>query len=203
MTTQFFVRRGRREDVPSGYQVFEASSMLSTGESDFREAFGAVSTLESDLLLLAASVFAADRASQRGEREDFYRTIHVSVPITNISRLLPLRGAIEAVLRKLSDDGWTIELRSDGGAGERRRRMPKSRGRTLLFSGGLDSLAAAVEFSQLGQASTCQPSHAQQCRNQRAEAAGRAARWARPRRYSSPVLRVIAQRRSQRTPTCR
>ena len=150
MTAQFFVRRGRRDDAPSGYQVVEASSMLSTGESDFREAFGAITTLESDLLLLAASVFAADRASQRGEREDFYRTIHVSVPITNISRLLPLRGAIETVLRKLSDDGWTIELRPHEGAGERRRRMPKSRGRTLLFSGGLDSLAAAVEFSSSG-----------------------------------------------------
>jgi 7-cyano-7-deazaguanine synthase in queuosine biosynthesis len=107
-----------------------------------------VSSLESDLLLIGASVFAADRASVRQPREDYGRRIDLSIPVVNIARLLPLIPPIELVLRSLSNDGWRLGFRESRGDLEAERDVPNSQGRTLLFSGGLDSLAAAIEFSR-------------------------------------------------------
>lgn len=133
--------------APKGWMVLREGSTLLTGARDFRDSFGSEpTTLEADLLRLAAAVFAADRACARGEREDIGRQIELSVPVTNIAILLPLVRDIERVLRFLSNDGWTLELRQQRGSAERLRRWPEGGGHTLLFSGGLDSLAAALEF---------------------------------------------------------
>jgi 7-cyano-7-deazaguanine synthase in queuosine biosynthesis len=126
--------------------VLEAGANLQTGEAKFHRAFGALTTLESDLLLLASSIFAVDRCLQRGEREDFARTIELSVPVVNAGRLQPLRALLEDLLRSLSNDSWRIIFRQDSGAPEVAAVAAPSSGSTLLFSGGLDSLAAAVEL---------------------------------------------------------
>jgi 7-cyano-7-deazaguanine synthase in queuosine biosynthesis len=147
MNRFFVIAEGMRSAKPKGATVLEEGPTLLTGVADFEESFGsAPTTLEADLLRLAAAIFAADRASARGEREDIGRQIQLSVPITNVALLLPLAQDIERVLRFLSNDGWTIELRQQRGTAERSRSWPSSSGHTLLFSGGLDSLAAAVEF---------------------------------------------------------
>ena len=145
----------RREDNGNGNcdRILQVGENLFTGENDFKEAFGKeafepLTSLESDLLLISASIFAADRATVRGEREDITREIELQIPVTNSGRLESLTSQIEEILRNLSHDTWIIKLRQVSGNPERDIRSDKEGGRTLLFSGGLDSLAAAIEFGQ-------------------------------------------------------
>jgi len=56
-----------------------------------------------------------------------------------------------SILRTLSNDRWQLSLRQQAGTPEGHSlQVTASDGRTLLFSGGLDSLAAAHEFGQIG-----------------------------------------------------
>jgi 7-cyano-7-deazaguanine synthase in queuosine biosynthesis len=99
-------------------------------------------------LTLAASIFAVDRGQQRGEREEFARNLELHIPVVNIGRLQPLVPVIEDVLRKLSNDTWTLNLMQAPGQVFVPSVAVANPGKVLLFSGGLDSLAAAVEFSR-------------------------------------------------------
>ncbi len=145
---RFAVRRSGRWTKPNA-QVLEVGRNLFTGEQDFSSAFGQPTSMESDLLLIAAAVFAADRAVPRGEREDYARQFEIFVPVTNFATLFPLVQDIERTLYRLSNDSWIITLRNEAGA-EEEWNGPTNPGVTLLFSGGLDSLAAAVEFGTEG-----------------------------------------------------
>lgn len=143
----FFVRRDGSENGGCDF-VLETGTNLFTGERDFEESFGPPTSLESDLLLIGASVLAADRACARGDREDNARHIGLDIPVVNAGRLVSLGREIENILRILSNDGWRINLRHMQGKPEAGQHVPVHNGRTLLFSGGLDSLAAAVELGR-------------------------------------------------------
>lgn len=118
---------------------------LIVGSRSFSEYFGENTSLEQDLLQIASSVFAADRATKRGEREDVCRSITLEIPVVNFERIAPHIYEIQSTLRKLSNDSWEIILHQRLGQVEKMK-VPKSNGgTTLLFSGGLDSLAAAVQ----------------------------------------------------------
>lgn len=143
----YFVRRGDNEDGNCD-RVLEVGRNLFTGEDDFKEAFGPLTSLEVDLLLISASVFAADRATVRGERENITREIELQIPVVNSGRLESLTKQIEEILRNLSHDTWIIKLRQVPGKPEKDVQCDEESGRTLLFSGGLDSLAAAIEFGK-------------------------------------------------------
>ncbi len=151
--TFYYVRRDPDEPVDASvwHHILEPHTNLHTGEADFKNQMDSLTSLESDLLLIASSVFAADRATQRGEREDIARHVKLSIPIVNIGKLLPLVPHIEGMLRTLSNDSWELEFRQIAGKPEVEEQMPLMRqGKTLLFSGGLDSLAAAIEFGSEG-----------------------------------------------------
>ena len=143
----YFVRREGNEDGNCDH-VLEVGKNLITGEDHFKKAFGALRSLESDLLLISASIFAADRATARGPREDIARRIELHIPVVNSLRLQPLTRKIEEILRNLSNDAWRINLRQVSGNPEKNIQDAEGGGRTLLFSGGLDSLAAAIEFGE-------------------------------------------------------
>lgn len=64
--------------------------------------------------------------------------------------LLPLTTEIEQVLRILSNDYWRITFRQQPGDPEQFQSTALSDDRVLLFSGGLDSFAAAVEYGAQG-----------------------------------------------------
>jgi 7-cyano-7-deazaguanine synthase in queuosine biosynthesis len=138
---------GFGESSPSGFDInLQLGHHVYTGHNDLEKKFGSVTSLEDDLLNLAASILAVDRGVERGEREEFARRIELSLPIVNIARIQPLVPNIERVLRLLSNDYWRLALRQHDGAVEPQLLVKPSDGKTLLFSGGLDSLAAAVEF---------------------------------------------------------
>ncbi len=140
-----FVRRKGKETGGSQI-VLEAGTNLQTGESKFQRTFGDLTTLEADLLLIASSVFAADRCLRRGEREDFARGIEISIPVVNAGRLQLVRPLLEELLRTLSNDSWRVTFRQESGEPETASVAAPKGGATLLFSGGIDSLAAAIEL---------------------------------------------------------
>jgi 7-cyano-7-deazaguanine synthase in queuosine biosynthesis len=123
---------------------------LVTGEADLANQLGPLTSLEADLLILAAAVYAADRASRRGERENVCRSIEIEIPVVNVLRLLPAIRLIEEILYRLANDRWILTLTQLAGQPESVPKRAKSgKGTVLLFSGGLDSLAAAIEFHRV------------------------------------------------------
>jgi 7-cyano-7-deazaguanine synthase in queuosine biosynthesis len=147
--SQYFIYRDTDDSSHPGIHL-RADQDVITGASGFQNRFGTPTSIELDLLLIAASVFSVDRGTPRGEREDFARRLELSIPIVNVGRLQPLAGAIEDVLRFLSNDFWHIEFRQHAGAIEAFAEGKMQEGQVLLFSGGLDSLAAAIEFRNPG-----------------------------------------------------
>ena len=148
--TRVYVRRSGSQTEDCDV-VLESGANLQTGEAKFRTTFGSVTSLESDLLLIAASVFATDRCIARGAREELVRSFEISMPVVNIGRIQPLRASIEHILRLLSNDTWRIKFRQANGQPEPEAPVKDSPGgSTLLFSGGLDSLAAAIELPHNG-----------------------------------------------------
>jgi 7-cyano-7-deazaguanine synthase in queuosine biosynthesis len=142
-----FVRRSN--EVSGGTDlILHAGKNLQTGERDFTRQFGALSSIEEDLLLIASAIFAVDRCVARQEREGLNRHLSVSIPLVNTARLIPLTRNIEDILRTLSHDDWRIEIRQAKGTVDPQMDFPSNAGSTLLFSGGLDSLAAAIQFGR-------------------------------------------------------
>lgn len=139
-------------DSPSGDEaLFKVNSNLFTGAEKFREQFGAPTSLEMDLLVLSAGVFAADRATPRGERERISRQIKVTVPVVNAGKLAGLKSPLERILRRLSSDSWDITFNQVSGDPEQSPPVGDTGGSTLLFSGGLDSLSGAVRLAETEQ----------------------------------------------------
>ena len=119
---------------------------LNTGVKQFESVFGPTSSLERDLLTLASAIHAYDIAHKRGMREDINRDMVMAIPVVNYHALNGQKARLERFLNVLSDDNWTLTFERTAGEVEPMIQWPHSSGRTLLFSGGLDSLAAAVDL---------------------------------------------------------
>jgi 7-cyano-7-deazaguanine synthase in queuosine biosynthesis len=117
---------------------------LVTGLSDFANEFGTPTSLEEDLLTLAGAIYAADIATKRGEREQFTRDFSLQVPVVNYDAFVRLADNLIDILYFLTSDNWEITFSRRYGSQEPRQDWGTGRGTTLLFSGGLDSFAAAV-----------------------------------------------------------
>jgi len=132
--------------VSQGTLLLVPDKNLRNGISDLTAHFGEVTSLESDLLTLASAVFSMDLATKRGLREDVVRDIRLKVPVINFHALNGQRSRLEEILHILSHDNWTIEFAAAEGDPERLAAWEVKEGATLLFSGGLDSFAGAVDL---------------------------------------------------------
>jgi 7-cyano-7-deazaguanine synthase in queuosine biosynthesis len=125
---------------------------LVTGAPSLAIQLGAsLTTLEDDLLTLVAAIYAADLAVKRGDREQITRTIDLTVPVVNLSKFAPRTDELVDILYFLSDDNWSIRFVQSKGSEEEEISWPQAAGKTLLFSGGLDSFAAAVQELRQGE----------------------------------------------------
>jgi 7-cyano-7-deazaguanine synthase in queuosine biosynthesis len=140
-TVLFEARPGKNAGL-----VLVPGQNLRWGGSTFKQVFGGSTSLEDDLLILASAVYACDLAFKRGDRENITRTIHLRVPVVNSQAFQRVRDDLEYILFVLSHDNWTIEFARRQGTPEVATNWPESKGKTLLFSGGVDSLAAAVDL---------------------------------------------------------
>lgn len=90
---------------PANYDLrLKFGENVLTGISSFHATFGAPTSLEEDVLNIAAAVYAVDLAVRRNEREGFLRDIKLTVEVVNAACLLPVRADVEELLYTLSND---------------------------------------------------------------------------------------------------
>jgi 7-cyano-7-deazaguanine synthase in queuosine biosynthesis len=124
---------------------------LVSGVDELSQQLGqALTSLEDDLLTLASAIYAADLAFVRPPLENACRSIDLVVPVTNHAMFEATRMRIEYALNVLSRDAWELTFTRRAGDLEPFRVWPEAAGTTLLFSGGLDSLAASVDLLATG-----------------------------------------------------
>lgn len=147
------------DPIPAHDLSLRPSKNLNVGLTQFAEHFPRPTSLEVDVLTVAAAVYCADIAIKRGEREDVAREIRLSIPVTNLTAFNAVKNTLQYTLARLSYDGWNISFTQRDGTPEAAQQWRRDgNGRVLLFSGGLDSLAAAVMFGGEG-ANTVLVSH--------------------------------------------
>jgi len=133
--------------VGQGTLALRPGVNLRTGEDNLRTAFGSLTSLEKDLLIVASSIFTCDLAFKRGERENVIRQIKLKIPVVNHALLNSVRREIIFAIYLLSHDAWDIEFTLSQGTPETNKTwVQESDSKVLLFSGGLDSFAAAVNL---------------------------------------------------------
>ena len=130
----------------SGTLLLWPGKNLRTGERKFSAQFSDITSLESDLLRVASAVYACDLAFKRGEREDVVRNIDLTIPVSNYQAFKATADELEVILWLLSDDNWRLTFKRGNGTPEVARTWPEMSGKTILFSGGIDSFSAVVEL---------------------------------------------------------
>jgi 7-cyano-7-deazaguanine synthase in queuosine biosynthesis len=100
-----------------------------------------------DLFVLAAGVYCADKVTPRRPNIDgFTRELELSVPVAEHGRFSEAREVLQSALSFLTGDAWTLRFRRVVGAPRQQRLTPPETSAVALFSGGLDSLAGAIDL---------------------------------------------------------
>jgi len=133
-------------EAPTGADLrLKYGENLLTGVTAFSREFGKQTSLEEDLLNVAAAIYAVDLAFKRPYGDLCVRTIDLSIEVTNRAIFQAARGELQYALYLLSNDNWRLRFTRGAGTPERGNSWPSGKGATLLFSGGLDSFCAAAE----------------------------------------------------------
>lgn len=124
-----------------------------------------ISPVYEDLFVFGLSVFAIDKRMSRSlSRDNWTRTIDVSIPVSNVTLWRESKYHIEQMLSFLTGDKWTVDFypSTDRFALDpiRRDRVINFEGydSVCLFSGGLDSFCGAITLAEGGR-STCLVGH--------------------------------------------
>jgi hypothetical protein len=139
------------EDLGEHTLKLRPATNLLTGEKEFRSRFGEPTSLEVDILTVASAIFAADLAFKRGERSNFQRQIHLTVPVMNRPAFRNVTDDLRFALTRVSHDAWSFDFVPREGTPESTRMwLQDGKGKVLLFSVGLDSIAAAILYGESG-----------------------------------------------------
>ena len=158
--TSFLVRTDRREAIPGAGEIlldwFSAERGRSTVQYDKPElpflAGLSPSPLALDLLRLGGAVFCVDKVAHRDEAPDSWtRELQLTLPVSDPGRWRALAPLLRETLGFLSGDHWSVSFTQP-----RETQQPNPPGQAgggvvSLFSGGLDSLAGAIELLDSGQ----------------------------------------------------
>lgn len=113
--------------------------------------------IEVDLIRVALSIYFADRCSLRypngrGGRSFWRRRIHLVLPVKDVRRWKAVEGGLSETLEFLTEDDWTFQFeeRLSESAAESQGHLEVGGSPNVewvaLFSGGLDSLAGALQW---------------------------------------------------------
>jgi 7-cyano-7-deazaguanine synthase in queuosine biosynthesis len=104
-----------------------------------------------DLLRLGGAVFCVDKIARRDATSDHWtRDLELSLPVSDPERWRAAGPALHEALRFLSGDRWSVTF-SSAPPTEAPSPLPVATGDAVaLFSGGLDSLAGAIELAESG-----------------------------------------------------
>jgi 7-cyano-7-deazaguanine synthase in queuosine biosynthesis len=144
--TPFRIVVDEPKPVPSGTLLLVPGKNLRTGTKDFGAIYSNITTLENDLLTVSSAIYACDLACKRGLREDITRNIDLTIPVINYSAFKAVKTRLEVALWTLSHDNWTVTFTRAQGTPEKAEKWLDNKGYTILFSGGVDSFAGAVEL---------------------------------------------------------
>lgn len=117
---------------------------------DFLKAL-APSVVAQDLFRIAGAVFCADKVLLRKETEDFWtRDITMCVPVSNVPLWDGVADLLDKALTFLSGDRWQLEFVENTAVDLTAEAIPDNHEAVALFSGGLDSLAGAIDLLESG-----------------------------------------------------
>ena len=123
---------------------------LVTGIPELRKSQGALSTLEEDLLTLAAAVFAIDLVSLDAKGSTSLRSKFEHPHCQHTATISIPRKARSIFCTFSAMTTGKLNSSKSRGTPEPPTSWPSRPGETLLFSGGLDSLAAAIDRLEAG-----------------------------------------------------
>jgi hypothetical protein len=114
-----------------------------------------------DLLRLGGAVFCVDKIARRGDAADFWtRDLALTLPVSDPALWRAASELVEGTLSFLSGDRWSVSFSAAAGDQEAKEeeeeeeqgtRTVVAAGAVSLFSGGLDSLAGAIELLEAGE----------------------------------------------------
>lgn len=156
MTIPVFVRNTRRTAVPSAYHAGlvldyfpeKDRSTLALDVNELVARAGVPPRRSIDFLLLAAAIYAADKKSLRARATDRWaRAFEVSAPVSDVAAWERATPALSDALGFLTGDRWTFHWREEPTHLWTGEHHDGSRfDAVCLFSGGLDSLAGAIDL---------------------------------------------------------
>lgn len=115
----------------------------------------APSPVVSDFFHLAGAVFCADKTITRAETPDFWtRDISLTAPVSDPELWEGVADLLRKALSFLSGDRWHLEFSRSEAESPRPETLPTGTDAVTLFSGGLDSLAGAIDLLEEGRSLT-------------------------------------------------
>jgi 7-cyano-7-deazaguanine synthase in queuosine biosynthesis len=153
--TTFYLRTRPSEPLPARGVLLDwfgrgGASTVSGTLTELLHRGEAASPLAVDLLRLAVATYGADKSEQRDhERDRWTRTLELRVAVSEPERWRASAQDFESALRFLTNDRWSIRVRSDGEAGGPAEQLFPADA-VCLFSGGLDSLTGAIDLLEAG-----------------------------------------------------
>jgi 7-cyano-7-deazaguanine synthase in queuosine biosynthesis len=121
-----------------------------------------LSNISEDLLIIAISVFCADkRIPRKNSFDNWTRNIKLHLPVLELEKWNAVRAKLEKTLGFLSGDKWVLEFRKSKHKFRANKKNTKYKlinkkkfDSVSLFSGGLDSFCGAITILERGE-NTC------------------------------------------------
>jgi len=134
------------EAATSFYWLTDNRSSFVTALDPSLSSFGPVPSLSVDLVRIAVAVYAADRSTFRtGGGSDWnQRQIQLEVPVSKARRWHSVSTDLEAVLKFLTGDSWTLEFNEEQAPAQTAAAVARASNRVVLISGGADSAIGAL-----------------------------------------------------------
>ena len=159
-----WINKQVKDDRPTAYNdsmIFNMmeknnKSNVKTNVEDLWRRFGKkfLKPINEDLLIVAMSIFSADKRVPRSYFEDSWtRSIDINIPVIELEKWQRVKHRLEVMLNFLSGDKWSINFRNStnrfrGGKKSKYKIIDINRGLdgVSLFSGGLDSFCGALKL---------------------------------------------------------
>jgi 7-cyano-7-deazaguanine synthase in queuosine biosynthesis len=109
------------------------------------------SPLAVDLLRIGGAVFCVDKIARRSDAPDSWtRELELTLPVSEPDRWREVAPLLHEALGFLSGDHWSVSFTASRGTPEQAVLPAETGDVVALFSGGLDSLAGAIELLESG-----------------------------------------------------
>lgn len=165
--TNIWINKNNDDFIPSNstveqfllFNLFDKKnkSNVKTDMEQLWRRFGkeSLSSVNEDFLVIASSIFCADkRIPRKSYSDNWTRTMKLSIPVLELEKWNSVKEELEYTIGFLSGDKWTFEFRQTTS----RFRADKMNTKNLipsekydsvsLFSGGLDSFCGALTLSE-------------------------------------------------------